>query len=257
MLLLLPCLSVNAQEPLPEVGAAQDTLYRNPGQGKVASALGLGDILVGSAVIPASIAIVPLIYALQGEAVSLLEGLLVTFIMAEYAALGISLGGAVLSLGLPLYIAGTAARRYPYNWRTARYADALKGKMSYTGFYDFGAGFVQGAGPVVDVGLTVEYNRDYHWAFGGGLNLSAQFEPTLLRLPVFADVKYSFIDSMLTPYVGVSAGAEVVKWGFYGSAELGMRIRTSTAGPNSMLSGLQVKYLENKFYLVFKNAFVF
>lgn len=49
MLLLLPCLSVNAQKPLPEAGAAQDTLYRNPGQGKVASALGLGDILVGSA----------------------------------------------------------------------------------------------------------------------------------------------------------------------------------------------------------------
>lgn len=102
MLLLLPCLSVNAQEPLPEAGAAQDTLYRNPGQGKVASALGLGDILVGSAVIPASIAIVPLIYALQNEAVSLLDGLLVTFIMAEYAALGIPLGGAVISLGLPL-----------------------------------------------------------------------------------------------------------------------------------------------------------
>lgn len=257
MLLLLPCLSVNAQEPLPEPGAAQDTLYRNPGQGKVASALGLGDILVGSAVVPATIAIVPIWYALQGDAESLLVELLVPLLTLEYASYAIPIGGMIISVGLPLYIAGTAIRRYPYNWRTARYADALKGKMSYTAFYDFGAGFVQGDGPVVDVGLTVEYNRDYHWAFGGGLNLSAPFEPTFLRLPVFADVKYSFLDSMLTPYVGVSAGAEVVKWGFYGSAELGMRIRTSTAGPNSMLSGLQVKYLENKFYLVFKNAFVF
>lgn len=145
-------------------------------------------------------------------------------------------GAAVVIAGIPLTVAGKAKMGCDGDWRDVRYPARGMGIILEGGYY---------VPDVLQARVAAGYHFGPHIFLGGGiapgfwLDKSSHYDggPSL-SLPLYADFRWSFANRITTPYLGVSAGMEMMEPSPYLAADLGIRIRTSSTSTRSFWSSL-------------------
>lgn len=176
--------------------------------------------------------------------------LLMVALAPAVAGLQISLFGSMLgSAGIPFYVIGLSQKNCESYWWDTLYNGAeQRGINSIVGF-DLGTRIFQ-------FHCTPGYNFDQHWFAGAGI-APTYYVPLLisetydvsgtryLYLPAYANVRYSFGSKLISPYLGISPGYDFLSRSFYGSAELGVRIRRNPHSTQSFWFGLQGELIDS------------
>ena len=144
-------------------------------------------------------------------------------------------GAALVIAGIPLTVAGKAKMSFG-DWRDSRYQSRGMGIILEGGYY---------VPDVLQARIAAGYHFGPHIFLGGGiapgfwLDKSSYYDggPSF-SLPLFADFRWSFADRITSPYLGVSAGIELIDPSPYLAADLGIRIRTSSTGTRSFWTSL-------------------
>lgn len=139
-----------------------------------------------------------------------------------YALLDGAIGAGFALIGLPFYLAG-------------------KGKMDDTGgsMITFGgdsqtgpAGIVEismGLAPFVGLDAIGGYNFNRNIFVGGGIGYNhyviASMRQESLSFPFYAHGRFSFGDKRIVPYIGIDAGVDLARRGFYSGLDFGTRLR--------------------------------
>ena len=139
-----------------------------------------------------------------------------------YALLDGAIGAGFALIGLPFYLAG-------------------KGKMDDTGgsMITFGgdsqtgpAGIVEmsmGLAPFVGLDAIGGYNFNRNIFVGGGIGYNhyviASMRQESLSFPFYAHGRFSFGDKKIVPYIGIDAGVDLARRGFYSGLDFGTRLR--------------------------------
>lgn len=186
-----------------------------------------------------------------GDWVSALIASMLMMIAIVPAAAGLQIGlyGSFLgSAGIPLYEIGLAQKNCEsYWWNTLYNGAEQRGINSIVGF-DVGTRIFQ-------FHCTPGYNFDQHWFAGAGIAPTLYIPPQnpetyapetrYLYLPAYANARYSFGSKLLSPYLGISPGYDFLSKSFYGSAELGVRIRKNPHSTQSCWLGLQGELIDS------------
>lgn len=154
-------------------------------------------------------------------------------------ALGVSglFTGTILTLaGIPIIVSGKTIRDTPGDWKDFRYNDNQRGPGVIVSL----AGSVPWA-----IGASVEagYHFNRHFFCGAGVSPTVNIDSvngngSPLYLPIYADVRCSFINRMLSPYAGIAAGYDIIDQEIYLGTDLGLRIRRSQQNARSMWASL-------------------
>ena len=139
-----------------------------------------------------------------------------------YALLDGAIGAGFALIGLPFYLAG-------------------KGKMDDTGgsMITFGgdsqtgpAGIVEmsmGLAPFVGLDAIGGYNFNRNIFVGGGIGYNhyviASMRQESLSFPFYAHGRFSLGDKRIVPYIGIDAGVDLARRGFYSGLDFGTRLR--------------------------------
>ena len=186
-----------------------------------------------------------------GDIVSGLLAATLLMIALIPAAVGMQVGlcGSFLgSAGIPFFEIGLAQKNCESYWKDTIYIGAeQRGINSIVGF-DIGTRIIQ-------LHCTPGYNFSQHWFAGAGIAPTYYVPPQssgtyasetrYLYLPAYANVRYSFGSKLMSPYLGISPGYDCLSKSFYGSAELGLRIRRSPHSTRSCWFGLQGELIDS------------
>ena len=184
----------------------------------------------------------------------IVSGLVATLLMMVTlvpAAAGLQIGlyGCILgTAGIPFYEIGLSQKNCESYWWDTLYNGAeQRGINSIMGF-DVGTRIIQ-------FHCTPGYNFNQHLFAGAGIAPTYYVPPQNsetyaaetrnLYLPAYANVRYSFGSRLLSPYLGISPGYDFLSKSFYGSAELGVRIRKNPHSTQSCWFGLQGELIDS------------
>ena len=156
--------------------------------------------------------------------------------------MGVIGGVGVGFAGIPVMVAGHSIMQCEEPWRNVRYDRTGLGII------------LEGGGLMVDYALQMRASIGYH--FGSHIFLGAGTAPSFwfegqnispFTLPVYADFRWSMCNRLISPYLGVSAGMEVINPSPYQDLELGARIRSSQTSNQSLWTAV---YVENAHYSI-------
>ena len=144
-----------------------------------------------------------------------------------------AVGGIIcLAAGIPVYVLGRSMVNSTATWHSP------KGKEpSQTGL-----GIILEAVPMISairVRATVGKHFGRHIFLGGGVAPGlVWYNSPEASLPVYADFRWSITRGMVSPYLGLSAGIDLLEYPYemfpqYLSAEAGFRVRLSDANTKS------------------------
>lgn len=147
-------------------------------------------------------------------------------------------GASFILAGIPVTVAGQSMMNCDVPWRDARYDTRGVGVILEGGYW---------LPDILEARASVGYHFNSHIFLGAGvapgcwLDQSSR-DPSIprLTLPVYADFRWSFCNRLFTPYLGLSAGVEMIDDPIspYLGAELGTRIRTNRNSTRSMWSAV-------------------
>ncbi|MBR5250353.1 MAG: hypothetical protein IKV28_07215 [Bacteroidales bacterium] len=133
-------------------------------------------------------------------------------VIPGFGLAGIAAGGAIALLGTPFWIAGESYQ----NGFCIQHEEGFELRMDLSG----------SIAPPVGADIVAGYNLNESWFFGGGAGIRFANGTSI---PIYADVRYSFSESRISPYIGMSiGGAYAPKNGElipYYNLNLGSRIR--------------------------------
>ena len=148
-------------------------------------------------------------------------------------AIGFAVGGIIcLAAGIPVYVMGRSMVNSTAPWHSPKGKDP-----SQTGL-----GIILEAVPMISairVRATVGKHFGRHIFLGGGVAPGlVWFNEPELSIPVYADFRWSITRGMVSPYLGLSAGIDLLEYPFemfpqYLSAEAGFRVRLSATNTKS------------------------
>ncbi|MBR4809944.1 MAG: hypothetical protein IK031_06665 [Bacteroidales bacterium] len=147
-------------------------------------------------------------------------------------------GASVLLAGIPVTVAGNSMMNCDVPWRDARYDSRGLGVILEGGYW---------LPDILEARASLGYHFNSHIFLGAGAAPGVWLDQSSrapgisrLTLPVYADFRWSFCNRMITPYLGLSAGVEMVDDPFspYLGAELGTRIRTHLGSTRSFWSAI-------------------
>lgn len=148
-------------------------------------------------------------------------------------AVGFAAGGIIcLAAGIPVYVMGRSMVNSTASWHSPKGKDP-----SQTGL-----GIILEAVPMISairVRATVGKHFGRHIFLGGGVAPGlVWFNSPEASLPVYADFRWSITRGMVSPYMGLSAGIDLLEYPYemfpqYLSAEAGFRVRLSDANTKS------------------------
>lgn len=149
---------------------------------------------------------------------------------------GVLTGASFILAGIPVTIAGNSMMKCDVPWQDARYDTRGLGVILEGGYF---------RPDVIEARASVGYHFNSHIFLGGGvapgmwLDASTRSGYTSrLSLPLYADFRWSMLNRLISPYLGLSAGAEMTEPSPYLSAEIGTRIRTNRHSTNSFWSAI-------------------
>ena len=154
------------------------------------------------------------------------------------------IGAGVVCAGIPVLVAGNSMMQCDEYWRDVRYDNKGWG-LILEGGYLFP--------DVLQVRGSAGYHFGPHLFFGGGiapgigLDKSNYSGKTQVFLPVYADFRWSMLNRLASPYLGLAGGMDVICAEPCLNAELGVRVRTSRNSTRSFWSSL---YAESSYYLL-------
>ena len=143
-------------------------------------------------------------------------------------------GVSTVMFGIPITIAGHGINSSDVYWKDQRYdAPGQQGfgiildaaaflywfQVTATAGYHFNKRLFLGAG--------LGGSLDYFDAFGTDNHIK-------IDLPLYADFRYSMANRLISPYLGLRAGYDVLDNSPYMGADLGLRIRMSSDSPKSL-----------------------
>jgi hypothetical protein len=153
-------------------------------------------------------------------------------------------GGAIAAAGvltalcsIPVIVSGHGILASDTYWRNNAYDNPAQ--RGFGVILDAG-GFLKG----VEMKATAGYHFNRNLFLGAGLGLAYDLEArrnedlSTLKLPVFANLRYSTSNRLCSPFVGVSGGYDVLDDGPYLGADLGLRVRMDTRKPTSLWTSL-------------------
>lgn len=142
-------------------------------------------------------------------------------------------GGIIcLAAGIPVYVMGRSMANSSASWHSPKGKDP-----SQTGL-----GIILEAVPMLyatRVRATVGKHFGRHIFLGGGIAPGLLwFDKAEASLPVYADFRWSITRGMVSPYLGLSAGIDLLEYPYelfpqYLSAEAGFRVRLSDTNTKS------------------------
>lgn len=148
-------------------------------------------------------------------------------------AAGFAVGGIIcLAAGIPVYVMGRSMVNSTASWHSPKGKDP-----SQTGL-----GIILEAVPMISairVRASVGKHFGRHIFLGGGVAPGlVWFNKPELSIPVYADFRWSITRGMVSPYLGLSAGIDLLEYPYemfpqYLSAEAGFRVRLSDANTKS------------------------
>ncbi|MBR5904901.1 MAG: hypothetical protein IKZ51_00415 [Bacteroidales bacterium] len=146
-------------------------------------------------------------------------------------------GLAFMLASVPVFIAGGTIKRCDGPWKEARYDKRGLGLILEGGYF---------APDVIQMRTELGYHFSSHSFLGLGVAPgfywaeSHRANTTHFSLPVYADFRWSFCNNLLSPYLGLSAGMEMLDDPFspYLEAELGGRIRSDKNSTRSFWMGI-------------------
>lgn len=143
----------------------------------------------------------------------------------------VGLGTALV--GVPLTVAGNGIKHSDTLWKDLRYDDP-----GQRGF-----GVILDASTLlywIQLKATAGYHFNKNFFLGGGVGSTWDFHAYndiwgnyLPCLPLYAEMRYSMLNRFCSPYIGLSAGYDIIDGGPYMGADLGLRIRMSPTSPKS------------------------
>lgn len=150
------------------------------------------------------------------------------------AGLGcVVVGVGTMLYGIPVTVAGNGILNSDQYWKYQRYNNP-----GQRGF-----GLILDASTLmywVQLKATAGYHFNKNFFLGGGIGGSLDFNGYNDRwgyywpgLPVYAEMRYSMLNRFFSPYIGLSAGYDIIDGGPYMGADLGLRIRMSPTSPKS------------------------
>lgn len=148
-------------------------------------------------------------------------------------AAGFAAGGIIcLAAGIPVYVMGRSMVNSTAPWHSPKGKDP-----SQTGL-----GIILEAVPMISairVRATVGKHFGRHIFLGGGIAPGlVWYNSPEASLPVYADLRWSITRGMVSPYMGLSAGIDLLEYPYemfpqYLSAEAGFRVRLSATNTKS------------------------
>lgn len=148
-------------------------------------------------------------------------------------AAGFAVGGIIcLAAGIPIYVMGRSMVNSTALWHSTKGKDP-----SQTGL-----GIILEVVPMISairVRATAGKYLGRHIFLGGGVAPGlVWFNKPELSIPVYADFRWSITRGMVSPYLGLSAGIDLLEYPYemfpqYLSAEAGFRVRLSDANTKS------------------------
>lgn len=218
---------------------ADSTSWR--GQGEAVLVTGKGMILSGAASAVAGgglmlLAISPFLTPQVPEG-EFSENILDPFVYSAGFCIVLS-GAAIILAGIPVTVAGSSMMKCDVPWLDARYDNGGVGAIIEGGYW---------LPDILEARASLGYHFSPHIFLGAGVAPGVWFDqssrdPSISRmtLPVYADFRWSFCNRMLTPYLGLSAGVEMIDDPLspYLGAELGTRIRTNRSSAGSFWSAI-------------------
>lgn len=157
---------------------------------------------------------------------------------------GILVGSVVAFSGVPFTVAGCQIGRYDGNWHNARYDERGFGTIIEGGY---------ALPDIIQVRATVGYHFNPYIFLGGGIAPGVGLDKSnhvrdigdntweeynQVYLPVYANFRWSPMNRMVSPYLGISAGMDVIEVYPYLAAELGTRIHTRVGSNRSFWSSI-------------------
>ena len=150
----------------------------------------------------------------------------------------IAAAGVLTMLGsIPVIVSGRGILASDTYWKNNDYANPAQ--RGFGVILDVG-GFAKG----LQANATAGYHFNRNLFLGAGLGLSYDLEArrveelSVVKMPVFANFRYSMINRLYSPFIGVSAGYDILDPGPYLGADLGLRVRMDTRKPTSLWTSL-------------------
>ena len=147
-------------------------------------------------------------------------------------------GASFVLAGIPVTVAGYSMMNCDMPWKDARYDCRGLGAIVEGGYY---------LPDILEARASLGYHFNSHIFLGAGVapgcwldHSSREAGISRLTLPLYADFRWSFCNRIVTPYLGLSAGMEMVDDPFspYLAAEIGTRIRTDRKSTHSLWSAI-------------------
>lgn len=149
---------------------------------------------------------------------------------------GVLTGASLILAGIPVTIAGHSMMQCDVPWQDARYDTRGLGVILEGGYL---------LEDILQARASVGYHFNSHIFLGGGVAPGMWLDKSIrsgytsrLSLPLYADFRWSVCNRLISPYLGLSAGAEMTEISPYLGAELGTRIRTNRHTTNSFWSAI-------------------
>ena len=148
--------------------------------------------------------------------------------------------GAASSIlvGVPITIAGCSLMQCDVPWTEARYDTRGPGIILEGGYFD---------PDILQARAAIGYHFNSHLFLGCGVAPGVWLDKSYranynsrLSLPVYADFRWSIINRIISPYIGLSAGMEFFDDPFspYLGAEIGTRMRMNRQSTSSFWSAI-------------------
>ena len=153
-------------------------------------------------------------------------------------------GGAIAAAGvltalcsIPVIVSGHGILASDTYWRNNAYDNPAQ--RGFGVILDAG-GFLKG----VEMKATAGYHFNRNLFLGAGVGAAYDFEVrhpengSAVKLPVFANLRYSTSNRLYSPFIGVSGGYDILDDGPYLGGDLGLRVRMDTRKPTSLWTSL-------------------
>ncbi len=200
-------------------------------------------IIIGAAAAAAGGGLVDLAYRYSPKGEENMDNV-VSPILYVLGVAQVAVGACVAYAGIPFLVAGNSMMKCDEYWKDVRYDNKGWGLI------------LEGGYNVPDI-LYLRGSAGYHFGphifLGGGISPGIGLDKsnysgrTPMFLPVYADFRWSMLNRLASPYLGLAGGMDVIHTSPYLSADLGVRVRTSRFSNRSFWSSL---YAESSYYLL-------
>ena len=143
-----------------------------------------------------------------------------------FSLCGVLTGASFILAGIPVTIAGNSMMKCDVPWQDARYDTRGLGVILEGGYF---------LPDILQARASVGYHFNSHIFLGGGVAPGIWLDASTRS----GYTSRSMLNRLISPYLGLSAGAEMTELSPYLSAELGTRIRTNRHSTSSFWSAIE------------------